>query len=173
MHERPSTARLALKWGLITAVALIIFSTLLYTLGQTANSGLTTIIYVIMAAGLFMGIREYRTLNGGYLSIGEGMGLGTLLAAVSGLISSTYSILYTTFIDPSVTELIQNQTRAQLEDQGKLTDEQIEQTMEVMQKFQSPGLQFMAGVLGAIFIGAILSLIISAIMRRKNNNPFG
>ncbi|ARK11221.1 DUF4199 domain-containing protein [Fibrivirga algicola] len=173
MHEKPSTARLALKWGLITGVALIIYSTLLFTLGQTANSGLTMLIYLIMAGGLFMGIREYRILNGGYLSIGEGMGTGTLQSAVSGIISATYSLLYTTFIDPSVTEQIQNQMRAQMEDQGKLTDEQIDQAMEVMQKFQSPGLQFMAGVLGAIFIGAILSLLISAIMRRKNNNPFG
>lgn len=172
MNEKPSTARLALKWGLITGVALIVYSTLLYTVGGIANNSLTLLIYVIIAVGLTLGIREFRGLNGGYLSIGEGVGLGALLAAVSGILSSAYSVLYTTVIDPSVREQMMNQVRARLEDQGKLTDEQIEQTMEITQKFQSPGLQFLIGILGSIVIGVVFSLIISAIMRRKNDDPF-
>jgi hypothetical protein len=172
MSEKPSTAKLALKWGLITGVALVVYSTLLYTLGQMANTGLTLLIYVIVAAGLTLAIREYRTLNGGYLTIGEGVSLGALLSAISGLLSSAYNVLYTTVIDPGVREQMMNQIRAGLEDQGKLTDEQIDQTMEITQKFQSPGLQFIVGILGSILIGVVFSLIISAIMRRKNDNPF-
>lgn len=172
MEEKPSTAKLALKWGLITGIALIIYSTILYTVGGMANTGLTLIIYVIIAAGLTLGIREFRTLNGGYLTIGEGMGLGTLQAAVSGIISSAYSVLYTTLIDPSVREQILNQVRAKMEDQGNLTDEQIDQALEISQKFQTPGLQLIFGILGSIVVGAIFSLIISAIMRRKKDNPF-
>lgn len=172
MNEKPSTAKLALKWGLITGVALIVFSTLLYTLNQMANTGLTLLIYVIVAGGLVLAIREYRTLNGGYLSIGEGVGLGTLLAAISGLLSSAYNVLYTTVIDPGVREQMMNQVRAGLEDQGKLTDEQIDQALEITQKFQSPGLQLIVGILGSILIGAVFSLLISAIMRRRNDNPF-
>ena len=43
----------------------------------------------------------------------------------------------------------------------------------MIQKTQGPGLQFLLGVLGSIVIGAFLSLIISAILRRKKENPFG
>ncbi|HEX9958313.1 MAG TPA: DUF4199 domain-containing protein [Fibrella sp.] len=172
MNEKPSTARLALKWGLITGIALIVFSTILFTLGQMANTGLSLLVYVIVAVGLTLGIREFRTLNGGYLTIGDGVGLGALLSAISGIISSAYSVLYTTIIDPGIVEQIQNQARAKLEDQGNLTDEQIDQSLEIMQKFQTPGLQFIFGILGSILIGVIFSLIIAAIMRRKPDNPF-
>lgn len=172
MNEKPSTAKLALKWGLITGIALVLYSTLLYTFNQMANSGLTSLIYIIVAGGLVMGIREYRTLNGGYLTLGEGVGLGTLLATVSGLLSSAYNVLYTTVINPSVKEQMIDQIRAKMEEQGNLTDEQIEQAVGMVQSTQSPGLQFLFGVLGSILIGGFLSLIISAIMRRKKENPF-
>ena len=172
MNDKPSSAKLALKWGGILGIALIVYSTLLYTLGQTANTGLSSLIYVLIAAGLTLGIRDYKMLNGGYLSIGEGVGLGALLSAVSGLLSSAYSVIYTTIIDPGIREQMANQMRAKLEEQGNLTDEQIDQAMEITQKFQTPGLQFLVGVLGSIFIGVIFSLIISAIMRKKRANPF-
>ncbi|MBO0951653.1 DUF4199 domain-containing protein [Fibrella forsythiae] len=172
MEEKPSTASLALKWGGITGIALVVYSTLLYTIGGMANTALTSIVYVIIAVGLVLGIREFRTLNGGFLSIGEGVGLGALTAAVSGIISSAYSVIYTTVIDPSVREQILNQVRAKMEEQENLTDEQIDQALEISQKFQTPGLQFMFGILGSILVGVIFSLIISAIMRRKKDNPF-
>lgn len=172
MEEKPSTAKFALKWGLITGVALIIYSTILYTVGGMANTSLTMLVYVIIAALLTLGIREFKKLNGGYLTIGEGVGLGALLSAVSGILSSAYSVLYTTVIDPSVREQILNQVRAKMEDQGNLTDEQIDQALEISQKFQTPGLQLIFGILGSILVGVIFSLIISAIMRHKKDNPF-
>ena len=76
MNNQPSTARTALKWGLITGIALIVYSTILYTFSQTTNSALSLIIYGILIIGLVMGMREYRLANDGYMSYGEGMGLG-------------------------------------------------------------------------------------------------
>ncbi|RYF55409.1 MAG: DUF4199 domain-containing protein [Cytophagaceae bacterium] len=172
MEEKPSTASLALKWGGITGIALIVYSTVLYTIGGMANVWLTSFVYVIIVVGLVLGIREYRTLNGGFLSIGEGVSLGALLTAVSGILSSAYSVIYTTLIDPGVREQMQNQARVKLEEQGNLTDEQIEQSLEIMQKFQTPGFLFILGILGSILVGVIFSLIISAIMRRKKDHPF-
>jgi Protein of unknown function (DUF4199) len=172
MNDQVSTARVALKWGLITGVALILYSTLLYTLGQMTNAGLTIIIYVIMVVGLVMGMREYRTLNGDYLTFGEGVGLGALLSAVAGVLSSMYNVLYTTLIDPGIQARMMDQMREQLEDQGKLSDDQIEQALEISKMFQSPGIQFVVGIFGSILVGVILSLIIAAIMRRHKANPF-
>jgi len=172
MNDQVTTTRVALKWGLITGLALVVYSTLLYALGQVTNGALTTLIYVILAVGLVLGMREYRTLNAGYLTFGEGVSLGALLSAVAGMLSSAYSVLYTTFIDPSMQERVMEQTREQLEEQGKLTDEQIDQALELTQSFQSPGLQFVIGILGTILIGVLFSLIIAAVMRRHKANPF-
>ena len=48
-----------------------------------------------------------------------------------------------------------------------------DETLEIMQKFQTPGLLFLMGVLGSILVGVLFSLIIAAIMRRKPDHPFG
>ncbi len=76
MNDEISTARVALKWGLITGLALIVYSTLLYSLDQMANRWLSLIVYGIIVAGLVLGMREYRARNGDYLGFGEGVGLG-------------------------------------------------------------------------------------------------
>ncbi len=172
MNNQVSTARVALKWGLITGLALVVYSTVLYTLGQMANGGLSVIIYVIVAAGLVLGMREYRTLNGGYLTFGEGVSLGALLSAVAGVLSTAYSVLYTTVIDPGIQERTMEQVREKMEEQGNLSDEQIDQALEISQSFQSPGLLFVVGILGTILIGVLFSLVIAAIMRRNKATPF-
>ena len=172
MDNQTTTARTALKWGLITGIALVVYSIILYTLNQTTNGALSLVIYGILIGGLIVGMREYRTSNGGYMTYGEGMGLGALLSAVAGLLSSAFTVFYTQIIDPGFQGRIVEQVRDQMEQQGKMSDEQIDQAIEWMQKFQSPGLQFMFGLFGTILIGVILSLIIAAFIRRNKTNPF-
>ena len=172
MDNQTTTARTALKWGLITGIALVVYSIILYTLNQTTNGALSLVIYGILIGGLIVGMRDYRTNNGGYMTYGEGMGLGALLSAVAGLLSSAFTVFYTQIIDPGFQGRLVGQMRDQLEDQGKLSDEQIDQAIELMQKFQSPGLQFMFGLFGTILIGVVLSLIIAAFIRRNKTNPF-
>ncbi len=172
MDNQTTTARTALKWGLITGITLIVYSIILYTLNQTTNGALSLIIYGLLIGGLVVGMREYRASNGGYMTYGEGMGLGALLSAIAGLLSSAFTVFYTQVIDPGFQERLVGQVRDQMEEQGKMSDEQIDQTVELMQKFQSPGLQFMLGLLGTILIGVVLSLIIAAFIRRNKTNPF-
>ena len=172
MEKIITPARVALKWGLITGVALILYSTILFTLDQTVNRGLSAIIYVILIGGLVLGMREYRTANSGYMTYGEGMSLGALLSAVAGLLSSLFSVFYTQIIDPGFQARLTEQVRDQMEEAGNMSDEQVDQAIEMMSKFQSPGLAFMFGILGTILIGVIFSLVIAAILRKNKSNPF-
>ncbi|MFD2571644.1 DUF4199 domain-containing protein [Spirosoma soli] len=171
MNERTSTARVALKWGGVLGIALILFSLILYLTDNTSNAALGAVTYLFMAVGIVLAMREYRTLNSGYMTYGEGLGLGALTATISGLLSSLFSVFYTTVIDTGIMERASDKIREQLEDRG-VPDEQIDQQMEMMQMFQSPGLLFVFGVIGSAFIGLLLSLVIAAFMRRNNPNPF-
>ena len=166
MNEKPSTAKLALKWGAITGVASILLSTLLYLTDQTGNQGVASLIYLIPIAGLVLAMREYKQLNDNYMSYGEGLGLGALVGAVSGLLSSTYSVIYMTFIDSTVMQRTMDKMREKYEEQG-MDDAQIDKIMEMSQSFQSPGLLFIFGVLGTIFLSVVFSLVIAAVLRRN------
>lgn len=172
METTITPARVALKWGLITGVALILYSTILYTLDQATNRGLSVIIYVILIGGLVLGMREYRTANAGYMTYGEGMSLGALLSAVAGFLSSLFTVFYTQIIDPGFQARITEQVREQMEEAGNMSDEQIDQAIEIMGKFQSPGLAFIFGIVGTILIGVVFSLVIAAILRKNKSNPF-
>ncbi len=56
--------------------------------------------------------------------------------------------------------------RDKLEEQGA-PDEQIEQSISIMQFMQKPSLQFIFGILWLVFVSFIFSLVIAAILRRN------
>ncbi len=172
MIENPSTARLALKWGAILGAALIAYTLVLYLTDNVGNSKLGFISIIMSVAGLVLAMRDFRTLNGGYMTYGEGVSLGTLTAAVSGLLSSLFQAFYTTLIDPTIMTRMADKARVQLEETGKLTDEQIEQQMSFVTMFQSPGITFAFGVIASVIFGLLLSLIIAAIMKKNKTDPF-
>lgn len=172
MTEKPSTAKLALKWGAILGAALIAYSLVLYLTNSVGNSKLGFISFALSMGGLVLAMRDFRTLNGGFMTFGEGVGLGTLTSAVSGLISALFQTFYTTIIDTTVMERMADKARLQLEESGKLTDEQIEQQMSFVNMFQSPGITFAFSVIFSVIGGLLLSLIIAAIMKKNKTDPF-
>ena len=171
MNNVISPARTALKWGVILGIALIVYSLALYLTDSVGNSSLGFISFALSIAGLVLAMRDYRTLNGGYMSYGEGLSVGTLTSAVSGLLSSVFSVFYTTVIDTGAMARMVERTREQLEDSGT-SDDVIEQQLSIIEMFQSPGLSFAFGVIGSVIFGLLLSLVVSAIMRRNRANPF-
>ncbi|UFH57481.1 DUF4199 domain-containing protein [Spirosoma sp. KNUC1025] len=138
---------------------------------NTDNRWLGAVTYLLIITGITLAMREFRTLNGGYMSYGQGLGLGTLTAAVSGLLSSMFSVFYMTIIDTGIMTRAADKVREQLEDSG-LSDDQIDSQMKLMEMFQSPGLLFLFGIFGSILMGFIFSLIIAAFIRRNKDNPF-
>ncbi len=172
MTEKPSSSNISLKWGAILGLVLMLYSSVVYTASLFTQSGIGVLQFGLVVAGLTLAIREFRTQNGDFLSIGEGVGVGALVSAISGLLSSLYNVFYTTFIDPGLMNRVMEMTREQMEAQGKASDEQIDQAIEMMKSLQSPGLQIIFGVLGSVFFGVLLSLVIAAVLRRKKTDPF-
>jgi hypothetical protein len=166
MEEKASTARTALKYGILTSVAIMVFTTILNVSGQSQNKWLAMLSYVIMIVGIVMAMKEFREMNKGFMTYGEGLGLGSLVSAILGFFASMFAMVYIKFIDPTIMTQTLDKARADMEAQG-LDDAQIDRFMETSQKFSSPGIMFAAGVFGYLFMGFIFSLIIAAIVRRE------
>ena len=171
MNDQVSPARVALKWGVILGIASIIYTLVLFLTDNVGNTSWGYVSYAISIAGIVLAMRDFRTLNGGYMRYGKGLSVGTLTAAVAGLLSSLFSVFYMTVIDKGVMERMIEKTREQLEERG-VPDDQIDQQMSIVEMFQSPGLLFVFGIIGAAVGGLLFSLIIAAIMRRNKANPF-
>lgn len=172
MNDQPSTARTALKWGAILGLVLMAITLIMYLTDQSTNPLFSGLTLGAVVALLVLAMRDYRTLNGGYMTYSEGLGIGALLSAVAGLLSSAFSTFYNVVIDPTVQQRAMDQAREKMEAQGNMSDESIEQAMEWSQKLQSPGFTFIAGVFGTVIVGFLLSLIVAAFIRRNKANPF-
>ncbi|UTA70095.1 MULTISPECIES: DUF4199 domain-containing protein [Emticicia] len=163
--EQPSTARVALKWGIIIAVITGIYSVVSYTTGLFKSGFSSAVNYLFLLFGIILAIREFRALNENFISFGESLGVGTLVSAVTGVISSVFAYVYIFFIDTTLMGQMQDLQRDNWEAQG-LTEEQINQAIEISAPFTTPGFMFLIGLLVYMLIGFVCSLIISAIMKR-------
>lgn len=166
MEEQTSTARVALKYGVLAAVVTMVYSTVLNVSGLGQNKTLASISYAFLIVAIFLALKEFREKNKGFISYGEGLGLGSLLSAVYGVLNAAFTIFYIQFIDASSIAQGLDQIREDLERQGK-DDAQIEQVLEVSQKMMSPGIMFVSVIVVTLISGFIVSLIVAAIMRKE------
>ncbi len=165
MENQTTTTRTALKWGVIIGIINILYSTAIMVSGQIGNQNLGYAVYLIIGAGIYLALNDFKKENLGFISFGQGLGLGTMMTAIVGLISSFYSFAYMKFIDSSIPEQILKNAQREMEKKG-LPDDQIDQAMEYSKMFMSPGVMFVAGVFFTVILGFILSLIIAAIMKK-------
>ncbi|MEZ4904707.1 MAG: DUF4199 domain-containing protein [Spirosomataceae bacterium] len=170
MEQQPTTtARTALKWGVITGIASIVFSTIIFVTGQFMNQALTSLGLIILIVTMVLAMKEYRTFNGGFMTYGQGLGIGALMAGISGFIGATFNYIYNEFIDTTIRQQILDKTREKFEEQG-MDDAQIDAAIEMTAKFSSPGITFAIGIVFSIIFGFVIALVISAIM--KKDKPF-
>ena len=157
------------KGGLITGVVLVVYSLVNYLTESTAvQSAGTWVMVFSLIIGIVLTHRAFKDENGGFMSYGQGLGLGSVLGMIAGLLNGLFAFIYISFVDPGVIERQMDQTRYQLEDQG-MADEQIDQAMQWTEMIMTPSMLLIIGILGTLFFAFVFSLVISAFT--KNNHP--
>lgn len=167
-EKQPSVASVALKYGAIFGLIGIIYQAIIMIADLGDNRWLSSLAYIILIIGIVVAMKNYKELNFGYMSYGQGLGLGTLLSAVFGFFTGIFTWIYTSFVDTDYMGRMMEKQREQMIQQG-LPDEQIDAGMAMAQNFQGPLTMILGGTVITLIIGFILSLIIAAVM--KNSRP--
>jgi hypothetical protein len=163
-----TTTSIGLRYGLLTGVVSIIISFLL-NVTQLEQSPAKWLTLVVLIVGIILAQKAFRQANEGYMSYGQGLGVGMVLAAVSSVLGAIFSYIYVTLIDPEMPTRILEKVRADSEARGNMSDAQIEQAMRWTAMFvQGPALAGIALVSG-VLMGLIVSLITAAVL--KNPKP--
>ncbi|KAA9327004.1 DUF4199 domain-containing protein [Hymenobacter busanensis] len=157
-----------IRYGVLLGIVSIIFSLLLF-MTNSDQSPLRWAGLLISVAAIWLAHGYFKKHNGGFMSFGQGLTIGLVMSVVSGVLSSIFSYIYMTFIDPSYMERLMEKTRTEMEAKGTMSDEQIDQAMSMMNKFSGGPMTLVFGILGALIIGLLISLIVSAIT--KHNRP--
>ncbi len=165
MEEKLTIRQVGVKYGIYLTLISIIYTTLIQILGQGANRSLGYLSIVFMVIILVLAHRDYKKSNE-FMSYGEGLKISMIIVAISSVIGTIYTYIYIKFIDNSMLDQIRQQTEATLEKRG-MSDEQIQQAMTMQAKFTTPEMIFIFGILGALFFGFIVALIVSAITKKS------
>lgn len=169
-----TTTQTALKWGAIAGIigiALTLIGYLMKVEGNTVYgivSGLFTFL-LLPSTILYLAMADFKKSNSGFISYGQGLGIGAMTGGVAGLLSGIFNFIYLKFVDNSVMERIKEMQISKMEEQG-LSSEQIDQSMEIAGKFMGPGMILVGSIFMLVLVYFIVSLIVSAI--QKHEKPF-
>ncbi|MVN78894.1 DUF4199 family protein [Hymenobacter sp. HMF4947] len=160
---------IGMRYGLLTGLVSIIVSFAIYALQLDQNSAAKFLTTVVLVVGIILAQRNYKQLNAGFMSYGDGMTIGALLSLVVGVLSALFTYVYTHFIDADVMTRAMEKARTDMEARGNMSDAQIDQAMAISAKFTSGPILLIIVLLGSLIFGVIISLITSAII--KNPKP--
>jgi hypothetical protein len=162
----------ALAWTLCTAVfMLLLYFTGFQTEKLAAGKNLQYLGILIPIVVLYLGIRAVREEKPGRaFTYGQGVGAGTAISAMAGVMGAVYTWFHFTFINPRFTEYMMQMIRGQWATRG-LTPDQMDRAEGITKMFISPPAQAIIGCIFTILIGLVISLIIAAILKRDKPLP--
>ena len=169
MEEKKITSHL-IK-GLIIGLILIVISIVAQFAGLKRDSAPIQILSTcILIGGIIWSCWNYGKQNDGFVTFGNVFGHGFKTTAVAAVIVIVFMIIFFLAF-PEYKEEAMEEGRRQMEEQGKMSDEQIEQAIDIGKRF------FLPIAIGSIIffyavIGAISSLIGAAITKKKPVTPF-
>lgn len=158
-----------LTYGLVIALAMIVLNVVLYVAGLAFKPGMGNVQYIVLLVGIILNAVAFSKLNDGYVTFGQvfascfkACAIITLILLVWGFVSSA--------VFPEMKEKALEIAREKMEQQGKMSDEQIQQMLDMTQKnfrlFMVAGIVFMT-----MFVGAICSVIGAAVAKKKGVPP--
>ncbi len=168
MEERMSTTQAGVRYGLIFGVVGIIYFAILQFAGLGANQALGYVGFIFTIVGLVLAHKAFKDDGDGYMKYGQGMSISFIFLVVSSLLSTAFTWVYLSFIDDSMLQMVKDRAMEEWEAAG-MSDEAIAQAESMSGWFMSATGISVMGLLGGIFMGLIIALIVTAIT--KNTPP--
>ncbi len=160
--------------GVYLGAALIVFSLLTFLMDVDLESPIKYFSYLILAVGLWWSIVSYRDKHmGGYIDYKGAFAVGFYTALIASLIAGIFTYVYVEYIDTTLIEQVMLKAEESIIEQNpNMSDEQIEQSLEMAGMFTSPIVMSIFGFLGNLIASIFLSLIISIFAKRENKEVF-
>lgn len=168
-----TTTQNALKWGAIGGVIGIVTNTLNYVFNWDATNSSMKYIPMVIGFGILIfvlvyAMKDFKSNNEGFMKYSQGLGIGSMIGGISGLIGGIYSFIYLKFIDPTHMETVKNFQVQQFEEQG-LSSDQIEQALKFTEMFSNPGTLMAFSIIFGVIFYFLFSLVVAAV--QKNEKP--
>lgn len=165
--ETLSTRSIGVRYGLVLGVVSIVYFLILTFSGLDPNAGWNWLGLVFSIVAIFLAHKYFKENGDGFMTYGQGVGIGFWLTLVSSVISVVFTYIYVKFVDTTYMDMIKEKQIESMQEKG-MTDEQIDQAMEFAAAFSTPEMILIFGLLGGLFIGMIVVFIVTAITKKQN-----
>ncbi|TYP71683.1 DUF4199 domain-containing protein [Aquimarina intermedia] len=169
-NTQVSAKKIIINYGLLLGIVSVVFGVILYVTDSYMDQNWmhSLIGFLILIGAIVYGIKAYKTANGGFLTLGEGIKVGIGIALVGGLISVVWTLLLMQVIEPDMMERMAEVSREKMQEQyPDFTQEQLDQSAAMAEKFSSPFIISAFSLLFNLFFGFIFALIASLVMQKK------
>lgn len=167
-EEKVTTRATGIRYGLISGVISIAYFMVMAVADISMTEGIGRWASLLVTGVIIYLAHKYYKENGdGFMTIGQGTGIGFWMALVSTTISSVFTYVYMKFIDNSMIQQMLDKQREAMEERG-MDDDQIDQAMTMTEKFMTPEIMLGTGIVFGIIIVVILALLISLVTQKKN-----
>ena len=174
MENKNAQLQYGAKWGFILGLVGIIIQVLCYVINKellvTMSFGFS--VLAITIAILVYALINYRKENGGVLTFKEGFMITLYAFIVSSLLTTIFNYILYNFIDPDLSNFIKEKainTTTQMMEKFGAPQDKIDETIEKMQSqdFSQNLYASLKQFLGSIIFGAIIALILAAILKKQ------
>lgn len=170
METQPAKAsKSILNYGVLLGIISVVMGVIMYVTNSYLDpSWVYTVVGLAISITIIsIGIKAFKSENGGFLSIGEALKIGVGIALIGGIITSIWTFSLMTVIEPNYTEQMLDVQREKMVERG-MPEAQIEAAMEMSANFMSPWISIAIYLAVTLFFGLIIALIAGLIMKQKN-----
>lgn len=160
-------------YGFITGVVMVITSIILYMTNLSFRPDMKYLSYlpiIPFLIGMIMNGIAFSKAHDGYVTFGNVFASCFKGAMIVALVMVTWSVI-SMFAFPEMKEKAMALAHDEMAKQQKLTDEQMDTSMNIMKKYWN-AMIIASSIFGTLFNGAIFSLIAAAIAKKKGARPF-
>ena len=166
-NQKPAIKPIAYKYGFYSALVTIVILMIQYVIGVEQHWAFSVASTIASILIFYYGINEYKKLQGNKLSIKDGLKTGMGISLIGGLISAIYIYFHYSFLQPEFLEGKREEAiDGMMTKNPNLSVEQLETAMTWINATTSEFFAATMTVIASLFFGFILSLIISAILKR-------
>lgn len=171
MEENKSgLLKFALTYGLIIGLTLVVYAVILYIADIYFNKALGYVQYVILIVGIVMAVIAFRDkAQGGYISYGRALGYSVLVTMFAGIVSVLFNFIMINYIDQGLIDKYMAVVEETLQNSRFIPEDQIDLALDKSRSSITALWTLPVGVAGFTFVGFIISLVTSAILKKEPN----
>ncbi len=169
-ENQPKTGKYALIFGGLAGLTGIVFSVMLYMMDMQYEQGIgiQAVQFGILAVFVVFAIMQFKKANEGYLSVVQAVKIAPGVAVISFIIGILWFLIFSNIIEPDfMANSMQIGKQKAMEQNPELTSEQLDQGMEMQQKFFWV-IMAVFMLISALF-ATVVGLITGLIMKKQKN----